>query len=212
MFNYPVIEERCSCGASTQTVGTKPSASWTFDRWRADHVCPPKPTADPRTALIRPLAEAWKDHHDFEPGGPSTKTVLFRHWPALASAIMLLIDADVPVVQGEQRGRRVVSTRSMKILNINAISTGQSDIALPYETDEHVQSAWEYIFRRNCINVSAEPDVNTQDRAMLEHCAEAFRKGEQLHVPGADQARRLIASVRQSEMSHDIRELFDPAI
>lgn len=125
---------------------------------------------------------------------------------------MLLVEANAPAFQGEQRGRRVVSTRSMKILNINAISTGQSDIALPYETDEHVQSAWEYIFRRNCINVSAEPDVNTQDRAMLEYCAEAFRKGEQLHKPSADQARRLISSIRQSEMSHDIRELFEPAV
>lgn len=124
---------------------------------------------------------------------------------------MLLVDADVPVVHGEQRGRRIVSTRSMKILNINAISTLQSDIALPYETDEHVQSAWEYIFRQNWVNVSAELDVNTQDRAMLEYCAEAFRKGEELHMPSADQARRLISSIRQSEMRHDIRELFDPS-
>ncbi|GGI86880.1 hypothetical protein [Pseudarthrobacter scleromae] len=100
----------------------------------------------------------------------------------------------------------------MKILNINSISTRQSAIALPYETDEHVQSAWEYIFRLNCVDVRPEPNVNNQDRAMLEYCAEAFRKGEELHIPGADQTRRLIASIRQSEMSHDIRELFDPAI
>lgn len=100
----------------------------------------------------------------------------------------------------------------MKILNINATSTRQADIALPYETDEHVQSAWQYIFRRNCVNVQPEPDVNSQDRAMLEHCAKAFQQGEQLHIPGADQARRLILSIRQSEMSYDIRELFDPAI
>lgn len=211
MFNYPVIEERCSCGASTQTVGTKPSASWIFDRWRADHVCPPKPPADPRTALIRPLAEAWRDYHEFDPGGPSAKTVLFRQWPALASAIVLLVDANVPVVQGGQRGRRVVSTGSMKILNINAISTGQTGIALPYETDEHVQSAWEYIFRQNCVNVRPEPDVNNQDRAMLEHCANAFREGEGLHIAPADQTRGLISSIRQSEMSHDVRELFDPS-
>lgn len=210
MFNYPVIEERCSCGASTQTVGTSSSAKWQFDRWRADHVCPPKPPADPRTALIRPLAEAWGDHHEFEPGGPSAKTVLFRQWPALASAILLLVEAEVPGARREQRGRRVVSTRSMKILNINAASTGQTGIALPYETDEQVESAWEYIFRRNCVNVRPEPDVNNQDRAMLEYCANAFREGKELHLPPADQTRGLISQIRQSEMSHDIRELFEP--
>lgn len=46
---------------------------------------------------------------------------------------------------------------------------------------------------------------------MLEYCAEAFRKGEELHIPGADQTRRLISTIRQSEMSYDVRELFDPA-
>lgn len=210
MFNYPVIEERCSCGASTQTVGTATSASWTFDRWRTNHSCPPKPQGDPRTPLIRSLAEAWRDDHEIEPGGPDAKTVLFRQWPALASAVLLLVNATIPVVRGEQEGRRVVSTRSMKILNINSVS-GRQAIALPYETDEHVRSAWEYIFRRNCVTVRPEPDVHDQDRAMLEYCAEAFQKEEELHVPGADQARRLISSIRQSEMSHDVRELFDPA-
>lgn len=99
----------------------------------------------------------------------------------------------------------------MKILNINAASTHQADIALPYETDEQVQSAWEYIFRRNCVKVRPEPYVDNQDRAMLEYCAEAFRKDEELHIPGADQTRRLISTIRQNEMSHDVRELFDPA-
>lgn len=162
-------------------------------------------------ALIGPIAEAWGDDREIEPRGPSAKTVLFRQWPALASAILVLVDSEVPAVHGEQPGRRVVSTRSMKILNISATSTGQKNIALPYETDEHVQSAWVYIFRRNCVNIQPEPDVNNQDRAMLEFCAEAFRKGEELRIPGADQIRGLVATIRQGEMSHDIRELFDPA-
>lgn len=97
----------------------------------------------------------------------------------------------------------------MKILNIEATSPGRKDLALPYETDEQVQSAWRYIFDQDCVEVRPEPDVDNQDRAMLEYCAEAFRKGEELHMPSADQARRLISSIRQSEMSHDIRELFD---
>ena len=78
MFNYPVIEERCSCGASTQTVGTTTSSRWHFESWRTNHICPPKQPVDPRIALVGSVAEAWREDEEVEYGGPNAKSLLFR--------------------------------------------------------------------------------------------------------------------------------------
>lgn len=99
--------------------------------------------------------------------------------------------------------------RSMKILTIDATETGRKGVALPYETEEQVQSAWSYMFHHEYVNIRPGPRVDNQDRAMLELCANGFQKGEKLHIPAADQIRGLVSKIRQDEMSHDIRELVD---
>lgn len=46
MWSYPVLRERCSCGASTESVAVDPTETNAFfERWRAAHTCTGKPKA-----------------------------------------------------------------------------------------------------------------------------------------------------------------------
>jgi hypothetical protein len=43
MWSYPVLRERCSCGASTESVAVDPATTNAFfEKWRSEHSCVPK--------------------------------------------------------------------------------------------------------------------------------------------------------------------------
>ena len=99
----------------------------------------------------------------------------------------------------------------MKILNINRRSVGQVEIALPFETDEQVIAAWNYIFVDNhrMLDFSYRPDSEgiNEDRAFIEGFLEGQRGGNAMPVPAADKVRSLISKLWGADLSCDIREL-----
>lgn len=99
---------------------------------------------------------------------------------------------------------------SMKILNINRRSVGQAEVALPFETDEQVSRAWEYLVARGHLgDFSYRPDSEGYDgdRAFIADYLRARHGGECVEPPEPDQIRRAIPKIWQAEMDHDIREL-----
>ncbi|MBT2549742.1 hypothetical protein [Arthrobacter sp. ISL-65] len=99
---------------------------------------------------------------------------------------------------------------TVKILNINRREVGQEEIALPFETDEQVSAAWDYLVEnRSFFDFSYRPECDGEDgdRAYLYAYLKYLRAGEPLPTPTADQIRRLIPKIWQSEMSYDFREL-----
>lgn len=100
----------------------------------------------------------------------------------------------------------------MKILNINSRATNETNVALPFETDEQVEAAWAYLIEhRRFFDFSYRPASEGEDgdRAYLHAYLKFLRAGEPLPAPTAEQARRLIPKIWQAEMSYDIRELLD---
>lgn len=99
----------------------------------------------------------------------------------------------------------------MKILNINARTTDQVDVALPFETDEHVLAAWEHIFvtNRRHLDFSYRPesDGEDRDRAYIESFLQHQHAGTPLPSPVPGEVRRLIPKLWGAELNYDIREL-----
>lgn len=99
----------------------------------------------------------------------------------------------------------------MKILNINARTRDQVDIALPFETDEHVLAAWDHIFvtNRRHLDFSYRPqsEGEDRDRAYIDDFLRNQHAGTPLPTPGAEEARRLIPKLYGAELNYDIREL-----
>lgn len=100
----------------------------------------------------------------------------------------------------------------MKILNINQRATNEIDVALPFETDEQVVTAWDYIVanrRADSFDYRPVSEGEDGDRAYLYAFFKFHRAGEPLPAPTADQIRRFVPKIWQAEMSYDIRELLD---
>jgi hypothetical protein len=69
----------------------------------------------------------------------------------------------------------------MKILNINARSVGQVEIALPFETDVQVVRALEYLVSRGHLSEFSyrpESDGEDEDRALLASYLRRRRAGK----------------------------------
>ncbi|WP_230854494.1 hypothetical protein [Arthrobacter terrae] len=98
----------------------------------------------------------------------------------------------------------------MKILNINHRAVGQVEIALPFETDEQVGRAWEYLVAcRHLADFSYRPDSEgeDEDRAFIASYLRRRHGGECMEGPESDEIRRIIPKIWQAELSFDIREL-----
>lgn len=99
----------------------------------------------------------------------------------------------------------------MKILNINARSVGQVEIALPFETDEQVSFAWDYIFvvNRGMLDFSYRPtsEGEDKDRAFIDEFLSSQRSDHPLSSPDAATIRRTIPKLWGAELNYDIREL-----
>ncbi|HEX9087755.1 MAG TPA: hypothetical protein VF867_09535 [Arthrobacter sp.] len=99
----------------------------------------------------------------------------------------------------------------MKILNINARQTNQTDVALPFETDRQVCRAWEYLVSRGHLDdFSYRPasEGEDEDRAFIADFLRRRAAGEcQDGGPEADEIRRLISKLWGAELNYDIREL-----
>lgn len=100
---------------------------------------------------------------------------------------------------------------AMKILNINARQTNQTDIALPFETDEQVIAAWNHIFveNRRMLDFSYRPGAEGEDvdRAFIEAFLNSQHSGTPMSTPEAATIRRLIPKLWGADLSYDIREL-----
>jgi hypothetical protein len=100
----------------------------------------------------------------------------------------------------------------MKILNINRRATNETNVALPFETDEQVEAAWAYMVEHGSFfSFDYRPDSEGEDgdRAYLHAYLKFLRSGEPLRAPNAAQIRRIIPKIWQAEMNYDIRELLD---
>lgn len=99
----------------------------------------------------------------------------------------------------------------MKILNINARQTNQTDIALPFETDRNVLRAFEYLVsRRHLTEFRYDPEVDGEDadRALIADYLRRRAAGECMDGgPEADEIRRFIPKLWGAELNYDIREL-----
>lgn len=98
----------------------------------------------------------------------------------------------------------------MKIININRRSAGQTEVALPFETDQQVLAAWEYLVAgRHLADFSYRPssEGEDKDRAYIESYLLARRRGECVESPDADQLRQMIPKIWGAELNFDIREL-----
>ena len=99
----------------------------------------------------------------------------------------------------------------MKILNVNRRSVGQVEIALPFETDEQVIAAWNYIFvaNRRMLDFSYRPgsEGEDEDRAFIDAFLSSQRSDSPVPSPGAATIRRLIPKIWGAELNYDIREL-----
>lgn len=99
----------------------------------------------------------------------------------------------------------------MKILNINARQTNQTDVALPFETDRQVCRAWEYLLSRGHLNdfsYRPESEGEDKDRAFIADLRRRRAAGECMDGgPEADEIRRLISKLWGADLSYDIREL-----
>lgn len=101
----------------------------------------------------------------------------------------------------------------MKILNINRRTVSQVEIAMPFETDDQVTAAWEYLFVHNSglLDFSYRPhsEGEDKDRAFIEAFLISRRSGNPMPSPDAVTIRRILPKVFQAELSYDIRELLD---
>lgn len=98
----------------------------------------------------------------------------------------------------------------MKIININRRSVGQTEIALPFETDHQVQAAWEYLVAgRHLADFSYRPESEgeDQDRAGIASYLLARHSGECVKSPEAERLRQMIPKIWGAELNFDIREL-----
>lgn len=100
---------------------------------------------------------------------------------------------------------------SMRILNINARQTNQTDIALPFETDEQVIAAWNHIFveNRRMLDFSYRPAAEGEnvDRAFIAAFLHSQHSGTAMPTPDTATIRRLISKLWGADLSYDIREL-----
>jgi hypothetical protein len=100
---------------------------------------------------------------------------------------------------------------AMKILNVNARQTNQTDIALPFDTDEQVVAAWDHIFvgNRRMLDFSYRPAAEGEDvdRAFIDAFLNSLRTDNPMPSPDAATIRRLIRKMWGAELNYDIREL-----
>ncbi|GAA4033545.1 hypothetical protein GCM10023063_16550 [Arthrobacter methylotrophus] len=100
----------------------------------------------------------------------------------------------------------------MKILNINRRSVGQVEVALPFDTDEQVSRAFEYLVSRALTEFRYDPEVDGEDadRALIADYLRRRNKGECMDDgPEAADIRRFIPKIWGAELDYDIRELLD---
>lgn len=98
----------------------------------------------------------------------------------------------------------------VKILNINRRTVTQAEIALPFETDDHVLAAWSYLINNpSILDFSYRPHSEGEDgdRALMEAQFTAALRREPVDVLPAETIRRILPKIYQAELAYDIREL-----
>lgn len=101
----------------------------------------------------------------------------------------------------------------VKILNINRRATNEIDVALPFETDAHVQAACDHMItnrRADSFSYRLNSEGEDPDRAFMDEYLRNHRSGTPKPAPSPDQVRRAIPKIWQDKMNYDIRELITP--
>jgi hypothetical protein len=100
----------------------------------------------------------------------------------------------------------------MKIININRRSVGQTEVALPFETDRQVRAAWEYLvagLHLADFSYRPESEGEDQERANIASYLLSRHRGDCVESPEADQIRRMIPKIWGAELDFDVRELLN---
>ncbi|WP_155853030.1 hypothetical protein [Arthrobacter sp. H14] len=103
----------------------------------------------------------------------------------------------------------------MKILTVDARSTNQTDIALPFETDEEVVAAWGWLLSNKYLdNFSYRPRAEGVDlgRAFTEAQLVSHQNSNGSPLPPVDarHVRAIIGHLYQDDLHHSVREVINP--
>lgn len=101
----------------------------------------------------------------------------------------------------------------MQIIVIEARTADARDIALPFDTDEHVVDAWDWIVGNGMLgdfNYRPVAEGDDPNRFFIEHYLADIAAGKPRRPLTAQLVRKLVSSIFGAELSHRIMDLYDP--